>query len=217
MTIKAVAFDIGGVLEHVGHPAFVERWRIRLGLSPVELNTRLGGMDPTQLIGTGGLTEPEYRCRYQRQLGLSEAQLDAFFVDMWDWYCGDLDKELADFAASLRPAYRTGIISNSADGARREEQARYDFEGLVDVVIYSHEVGCVKPDPEIYRIACQRLGVRPDELVFLDDTPDIVEAARALGVHALVHEETASSIAAVEALLATPDHPAAAPISRAAD
>jgi len=41
----------------------------------------------------------------------------------------------------LRPRYGTGLLSNCADRARREEQARYGFEGPVDVIIYSHEVG----------------------------------------------------------------------------
>jgi putative hydrolase of the HAD superfamily len=100
------------------------------------------------------------------------------------------------------PAYRTGILSNSCDGARREEQARYGFPDLVDELVYSHEIGVTKPDPEAYLITCERLGVQPQEAVFLDDSPRCVEGARAVGMHGVVHLDTPTSIAAVTALLA---------------
>ncbi len=120
---------------------------------------------------------------------------------MWDWYCGELDEELVRYVAGLRPAYKTAILSNSADGARREEQRRYGFEQLVDTIVYSHEVGLAKPDPRIYALACERLEVAPGEMVFLDDVATIVESARAFGIHAVHHRRTPDSIAAINTLL----------------
>ena len=107
---------------------------------------------------------------------------------MWQWYCGELDQEMYDFAASLRPAYTTAILSNSADGARREEQARYGFEQLVDVVIYSHEVGLAKPDPASTSSPATGSGWHPDEIVFIDDTPLVVDSANEFGWHAVLHD-----------------------------
>ena len=121
---------------------------------------------------------------------------------MWRWYCGELDTELTDYAASLRPRYRTAILSNSADGARREEQARYSFAELFDIIIYSHEVGLVKPDQRIYALLCAELNVSPDEVVFLDDVPQNVEAACQFGLHGLLHQSTPESIAAINSLIA---------------
>ena len=121
---------------------------------------------------------------------------------MWRWYCGELDQELTAYAASLRPRYRTAILTNSADGARREEQARYSFAELVDLIIYSHEVGLVKPDPRIYALLCAELSVSPDEVVFLDDLPQNVEAACQFGIHGLLHRGTPESIAAINSLIA---------------
>jgi len=116
-------------------------------------------------------------------------------------YCGELDTELTDYAGSLRPRYRTAILSNSADGARREEQARYSFADLFDIIIYSHEVGLVKPDPRIYALLCAELSVSPDEVVFLDDVPQNVEAACQFGLHGLLHQSTPESIAAINSLI----------------
>jgi HAD superfamily hydrolase (TIGR01509 family) len=112
-----------------------------------------------------------------------------------------LDRDLVAFAAGLRPHVRTGILSNSVDGARREEQARHGFAQLVDVIVYSHEAGLAKPDPRAYRLLCAELGVEPAELVFLDDKAPNVAAACELGIHGILHVAAADSISAVRALV----------------
>ncbi len=202
MAVRAVAFDIGGVLERVG-PAeqWLGPWRERLGMGKAEFELALARVDPEAVIRTGGLTEAEYAGRYADALRLSSAQLAEFMADLWHWYCGDVDQELMAYAAGLRPAYLTGILSNSADGARREEQARYSFAELFDVIIYSDEAGFAKPDPRAYALLCAELRVASGELVFLDDVPENVEAARRLGIHGLLHRSSAQSIDAISSLL----------------
>jgi len=203
MAIRAVVFDVGNVLERVEDvDAWLGRWRDRLGMQVDGFKAALGRVDPRGAIGTGGVSEAEHRKGFRYALGLTEADADEFLADMWDWYCGELDEELVGYVAGLRPAYKTGILSNSADGARREEQRRYGFEQLVDTIVYSHEVGLAKPDPRIYALTCERLGVQPEEMVFLDDVATIVESARAFGIQAVRHENTPNSIAAIEAILA---------------
>ena len=128
------------------------------------------------------------------------AQAGEFMTDLWNWYCGQLDTELAGYVVGLRPRYRTGILSNSLDGARREEEARFDFQQLVDVVD-SHEIGVAKPDPGAYRALCDQLGVAPEDLIFLDNREANVAAARRLGIHGLLHVSTRESITAIDSLL----------------
>jgi epoxide hydrolase-like predicted phosphatase len=203
MAIRAVAFDIGGVLERVApQEDWLRPWQQRLGLAEPEFAAAMARVDPDRGIGTGRLPEAAYRCRFAAELGLSSAQADEFIADMWRWYCGELDTELTDYAASLRPRFQTAILSNSADGARREEQARYSFAELFDIIIYSHEVGLLKPDPRIYALLCAELNVPPDEVIFLDDVPQIVEAACQFGIHGLLHQSTPESIAAINSLIA---------------
>jgi len=124
---------------------WVHRWAERAGLTPEDLDAALLRHDPGGSVATGEVTEEQLRRRYAAALGLDDEQADEMTREMWDAYCGTLDVELRDFVASLRPAYQTAILSNSADGARREEQRRYGFEELVDVVVYSHEEGVAKP------------------------------------------------------------------------
>jgi epoxide hydrolase-like predicted phosphatase len=206
MGIRAVGVDLGGVLERIDEARqFLEGWRVRLRMSEEDylrgLLWPLTTADPGDGAKTGGVTEAQLRERYVVALGLSDGQAGEFMADLWDWYCGELDAQLAGYVAGLRPRYRTGILSNSIDGARREEQARFGFEQLVDVIVYSHEAGLAKPDPRAYLLLCEELGVAPEELVFLDNRAPNVEAACQLGIHGLLHVSTEQTIAAVDSLL----------------
>ena len=58
-----------------------------------------------------------------------------------------------------------------------------------------------KPDPRIYRLTCDRLGVRPEQAVFLDDQPDFVEGALETGMRAILFEDNDQAIAELEAAL----------------
>lgn len=205
MTIRAIAFDLGGVLEDIG-PAehFVAGWRERLGLTEAQVAGLLWPLtrtDPGDQVKTGAVTQAQYRQRCLDVLGLTGETAEEFMAEFWDWYCGVLDAELVSYAAALRPRYQTAILSNSAAGARGEEQTRFGFAELVDVIMYSDEVGLAKPDPRVYALLCAELGAAPTEVVFLDNRRLNVEAACEHGIHGIQHEDTQQSIAAVEALL----------------
>jgi putative hydrolase of the HAD superfamily len=101
----------------------------------------------------------------------------------------------------LRPRYKTGILSNSFVGARERERDAYGFEDLCDVVVYSHEEGLEKPDPRFYRIVTDRLGVRPDEAVLVDDHEICVQGARDVGMAAVLFCDNEQAIADLEAHL----------------
>lgn len=73
---------------------------------------------------------------------------------------------------------------------------------MTDDIVYSHEVGLGKPDRAVYELTAVRLGVEPDQIVFLDDVLENVEAARAAGWHAVLHEDTARSIAELDRIIA---------------
>jgi len=197
MAIKAVVFDIGGVLEQVEDDAWPEvwigRWEHRLHLPAGHAAARLAEDGPAGDVMTGGMSEEQIRERYARALGLDDGQARQMMAEMWDAYCGELDLQMRDFASGLRPAYATAILSNSADGARREEQRRFGFEELVDLIVYSHEVGLAKPDPAIFNLTQELLGVEPQEIVFLDDHLGHVEAARGCGWHAVLHRDATRS------------------------
>jgi FMN phosphatase YigB (HAD superfamily) len=162
VTIRAIAFDLGGVLEDVGSAEdFVFGWCARLGLTDAQvtgLRWPLTRADPGDLVKTGAVPEAQYRQQCLDALGLTGGLAEDFMASIWNWYCGVLDSKLVSYAARLRRRYRTAILSNSLAGARREEQARFGFAELVDVIIYSDEVGLAKPDLQVYRLLCEELS-----------------------------------------------------------
>lgn len=200
MAIRAVVFDIGGVLEITPEMDFGRRWEVRLGLPAGEIDRRFADVWAAGGIGTIG-EQAVYQAVRDR-LDVAAEQADALMAEMWQQYLGVGNDELIGYVWRLRPRYRTGIVSNSFVGARQREQQRYGFEDLVDEIVYSHEVGVSKPDPRIYRLACTRLGVRPAEVVFLDDVAAMVAGARDAGIHAIRYRTNAQAVAEIEAALA---------------
>jgi putative hydrolase of the HAD superfamily len=199
MTIRAVVFDIGGVLEITPDTGWGEGWEARLHLKPGELNERL--MDVWKDGSSGKISEVEVEQRIGEIMGMDQEQVEAFMADLWEEYLGELNIELATYFASLRPRYQTAILSNSFAGARGKEQERYQFAEMCDLIIYSHEEGIAKPDRRIYELTCERLGVQPAEMIFLDDVECCVAAARESGIHAILFQNTAQAIADIQACL----------------
>jgi len=199
MGFRAVVLDIGGVLEFTPPLGTAGKWEDRLGLPPGGLAVRLGSLFAAGSVGT--VTEAEIHRGVGELLAIDEPAVDAFMAGLWAEYLGSLNTELAAYFAGLRPVYRTGIISNSFVGAREREQERYGFGRVTDVIVYSHEAGISKPDPRIYHLACDRLGARPEEMIFLDDVAANVAAARDLGAHGILFTSTAQAIADIEASL----------------
>ena len=199
MAIRAVVFDIGGVLEVTPDLGVIEWWETRLGLRAGELNQRMH--DTWVGGGIGTVTEDDVHQAITDRLGLDGQQLAAFMAGIWREYLGTANTGLIEYARRLRPRYRTGILSNSFVGAREREQAAYGFEDLVDEIVYSHEAGMSKPDPRIYALICARLDVHPHETVFLDDTDRCVDGAREAGIHAVCYRDNEQAIQDIEKLL----------------
>jgi HAD superfamily hydrolase (TIGR01509 family) len=147
------------------------------------------------------VTEDEVRQAMGDRLGITMEQVGMVMAEMWRQYLGVANTELIAYARSLRPAYRTGILSNSFVGAREREQRAYGLGDAVDELIYSHEVGLSKPDPALWELTCRRMGVAPGEMVFLDNAPRLVESAGEAGIQALLFQSTAQAIADIEAML----------------
>ena len=199
MVIRAVVFDIGGVLEITPDLGVDRLWETRLGLPAGEILVRMRDIWRGGSIGT--ITLDDVHEALRDRLGLDDQTLAQYMADVWREYLGTANTELIEYARELRPRYRTGIVSNSFVGAREREQAAYGFEDLVEEIVYSHEVGFSKPDPRIYALICSRLGVSPEEMVFLDDSEVCVAGARDVGIYAVHYQDNAQAIAEIEKLL----------------
>jgi epoxide hydrolase-like predicted phosphatase len=194
LVVRAVVFDIGGVLEITPDTGWRDRWADQLGMSVEDLEARI--FQPARQGSLGHIAYDRFVAEVEDALELDEQQVGAFMQDIWDEYLGTLNEELLAYFSALRPRVKTGILSNSFVGAREREQASYGFADHCDTIVYSHEEGMMKPDPAFYAVVCERLDVRADEVVFLDDREVCVEGARAVGMHALLYGGSDSAIAA---------------------
>lgn len=90
-----------------------------------------------------------------------------------------------DLIRRLRPAYKTAVLSNADNTLVRTLRDAHGIHDLFDDIVVSADVGMAKPDPRIYALSAQRIGLPPEECVFIDDLPRNVDAARESGMHAI--------------------------------
>jgi epoxide hydrolase-like predicted phosphatase len=203
MPIRAVFFDIGGVLLRTEDPLPRSQWEQRLGLEPGRLAKLVFENPAAQRSTVGGATEAEVWQEVGRALNLplqqvAELREDFFAGDRWD-------ADLLAFIHKLRSRIRTGVISNSWLGSRRV-MAKWINPETFDQIVFSAEEKCRKPDEKIYRIALERLGLVPAEAMFFDDFSENVDAARRIGIQAAVFPGTHPTIETLRKIFLT-THP----------
>jgi putative hydrolase of the HAD superfamily len=145
-------------------------------------------------LETGSLPEEEFEPMFAAALGVEP-------TDLIDRLFAGSGPEPAMFAAVLnarRAGIRTGLISNSW-GTRRYPRDR--FGELFDGVVISGEVGMRKPAPEMYTLGAERIGLPPEECVYVDDLPFNLTPAADLGMATVHHVAAEQTVAELEALL----------------
>lgn len=113
------------------------------------------------------------------------------------------DEAMIDAVRALHDrGVRTGLVSNSWGDATAYDRALLDE--IFDGVVISSEVGLRKPDPAIYELGAQRIGLPPQACVFVDDLGGNLKPAAALGMATIKHVDAATTIAELERLLGVP-------------
>jgi epoxide hydrolase-like predicted phosphatase len=184
MGLKAIIFDVGGVLIRTSSRTGRETWAARLGMAAGEFETLVFNGESGRQAQLGQKTTAAHWRWLGDHFKLDDAGLAAM---RRDFFAGDnLNEPLVAYVKRLRQAhYRTGLLSNFMDNARYAWTEVYPFIDQFDGIVISAEVGLVKPDPKIYRLATASLGVDPTEALFIDDFIENIEAAKALGMLAI--------------------------------
>jgi epoxide hydrolase-like predicted phosphatase len=183
MTIKAVYFDLGGVIVRTEFQAPRERLADHVGLSYEDLVRIVFESRSAQEASIGRISEEDHWKSVTRALHLPLKEKDAVHKEFFD---GDIiDRELITYIRSLRPRYRTGLISNAWDGLRPYME-REKFADAFDALTISAEVGVMKPDAAIFQHALDQLGIQPKEAVFVDDFPENISGCEAVGMRGIL-------------------------------
>lgn len=194
--MKGLLVDYGGVLTTNLFGSFAAFCQ-KEGLDPQALRAAFAG-DPEAArmlvrFEKGEMDEPEFEQALAGKLRVApERLIDRLFAEMRP------EPAVVDaVAAARRGGVRCGLLSNS--WGHRYDRSRW--EELFDATVISGEIGIRKPDPEIYALAAERLGLPPHEIVFVDDIPHNLPPAEALGMATVHHTDPEKTVAELEALL----------------
>jgi putative hydrolase of the HAD superfamily len=197
--------DFGGVLTTPLQDAMV-RFATEIGIDlqdfvRVALGAYSGGEDDLVVsFETGKLSEEEFArafaTRIKEETG-REVDPDGLVERIFSGL--RLEEDMLDAVGAARAhGLKTGLLSNSW-GTSLYPRARID--SLFDAIVISGEVGLRKPDPAIFELLLQRLGVTADRCVFVDDHPGHLSAAVELGMTTVLHRSPSTTITELEGLL----------------
>jgi putative hydrolase of the HAD superfamily len=201
MTLKAIVFDVGGVLirteDHTARHQLEEKYHLQKGeVHDLVFNSSVAdeasiGLKPVEAIWAFAA----------ETLNLDAEALIDFQEKFWE---GDrLDHVLLDYLSSLQPKYKTALLSNAWSNMRQILDTRYDIrEGeTVDFILISAELGTMKPDPEVYEILKDRLDIDFPEILFVDDFIENIQAAKKLGINTIHYQPGMDLINQIESQL----------------
>ena len=205
--IRAVILDFGGVLLQLGEPQPHEELAREIGISVEQLRYEIFD-GPLSLAAQRGEISPEELWRgLARRWGLSEEKAGWLALRFWEGVVFDLG--LINWLREIKSFYHAGLLSNAWSDLRTILH-RLGIADAFDVMVISAEEHLMKPDPAIYRLALERLKVRPEEAVFVDDREENVQAARALGIHGIRYRSREQVFAELRAFgIPTPPSPKA--------
>jgi epoxide hydrolase-like predicted phosphatase len=196
--VKALIVDFGGVLTTNVFESF-RAFSEAEGLDPDAVRKlfreRGEGLDLLRQLERGELTVGDFSERFGPLLGVRETNgmVERLFAGV------RADDRMVEAVRRVRASGKpTGLISNSWGGASYDRVA---IDDLFDAVVISGEVGLNKPGPAIFRLGAERVGVAPEECVFVDDLRENCEGAEAVGMTAILHRGAEGTVPELERLL----------------
>jgi len=204
--IEAVLFDFGGVILTSPFDAF-NAYEADAGLPPDTIR-RINSTNP----------DDNAWARFERRqvdadefgrLFEAEAAAQGYIVDaarIMEGLHGTLRPTMVEALRRCADRLRTGMLTNNITpiGSQLFSDDVLEVVGLFDALIQSSVEGCRKPEPRIYEIACERLGVEPAVCVFLDDLGVNLKPARAMGMTTIKVVDPAEAVAELEAVVGFP-------------
>ena len=195
---RALIVDFGGVLTTNVFESFRDFCRAE-GLDPDAVKRifreRGEGLDLLRQLERGEIEVDEFSARFGPLLGVRETDgmVERLFAGV------QADDRMVEAVRRVKESGRpTGLISNSWGGVSYDRVATDD---LFDAIVISGEVGVNKPDAEIFRLGAERLGVAPEECVFVDDLRENCAGAEAVGMAAILHRGADTTVPELERLL----------------
>jgi epoxide hydrolase-like predicted phosphatase len=198
MSIKAVFFDLGGVILRTEFQAPRQQLADRLGLEYDDLYEIVFYGDTGLKASMGEISSDDHWASVIKRLRRPASELGAI---RQEFFAGDIvDRTLVEYIRSLRGKYKTGLISNAWSDLR-DFVVREKFDDAFDGMIISAEVGALKPEARIFQLALERFGVKPKEAIFVDDVLENIEGCERAGMKGIHFKDAESTLQQLKALL----------------
>ena len=198
MSIKAVFFDLGGVIVRTEFQAPRQQLAEKLGMEYDDLDRIVFNSDSGLRASMGEITSADHWALVLQRLKRPASELSLIRDE---FFAGDIvDRTLVEYIRSLRGKYKTGLISNAWSDLR-DFVVREKFDDAFDKMIISAEVGAVKPEPKIFQIALEQFGVSPNEAVFVDDFYANIEGCEKVGIKGIHFKDAESTMQQLKEIL----------------
>lgn len=196
---KAVIWDLGGVIVRTLDQSGRVHWEEKLGLPSRKLEEFVFEGEMGRKAELGQASSDDVWNWVIEQLELPSDLRKNLERDFWK---GDqVDRELIQFIHGLHPEFKIGLLSNAWLDLRDALENTWHIADAFDEIVISAEVGMLKPDARVYKLVLDRLNAKPEESVFVDDFPDNVAGARAVGMQAIHFQNPTQTIQALRAIL----------------
>jgi len=188
--VKGVIVDFGGVFTKTGKRRQVSQsCEAELGLRSGSISELLFTGQHWWDVSTGKISQDKYWQQVRKALGRTiPTRLEPFRYNPFAYE--QLNQAMVLLVRRLHRYYKVALLSNATPYLDTLLDD-YCLAGLFDTVVNSSRVGWRKPEPEIYWLTCQRLGLTPAECLFIDDKERNTQAAESLGMTALVFRSVA--------------------------
>ena len=186
--IKAVVFDMGGILEPSFDDVLLPALAALLGISPERLLERRGAYSAA--LSEGRMTLRDFYARIVAETGraLDPRVAVARHLAVYQEATSELDARVLDLIRGLRRHHVVACLTNTEVEVGRLNRERGLF-GAFDLAFLSTEMSLRKPDRAIFDRALSDLGCAPSEAIFTDDKLDNVAGARTAGMHAIHYRD----------------------------
>lgn len=176
--IKVIIFDLGGVLFTNGTKKFVDTLSYKYHLEKQKIIEIMDG-EIGSLYREAKLSRDEFWKRLVEELQI-EADVDKLEDEWINGY--DLIEGTRDLIQELSKTYKIYYLSDNVKERIEKIHKKFNFLNWFEDGVFSHEVGARKPNVEVYRFALEKIGVKPNEAVFIDDKAHFLIPAKKMGM-----------------------------------
>ena len=196
---KAIIFDLGGVILNIDYKLTIAEFE-KLGVKNADSFYSKKVQDPIfDKLEAGAISPKEFLEQLQKECDNASIEL---VENAWNAMLLDLPQSRLNYIKTLKNNYQIFLLSNTnaihirAFKNKIGEEKWKAFSSVFDKMYLSHEIRFRKPDKEAFQIILEENNLKPNEVFFIDDSPQHIETAKGLGIncHYLLDREDITTL-----------------------